>query len=377
MLAHFRQDADAIQHALHGTEIGHVNQQLFALGRVGSGAAFIRVGMVQIAIDEVIDDADFVGDAEYIHRMPPQIFTDRSDPVGFLNRKFSDGEVGGVGAYQRDVGSVQRRDERQPALRSQHLLRQHGRDRVRDGVMHVQQIEIVSVRHIHHARRQRQTIRRILEQRIVGNFHFVIVDARDAGVEPNRIRIGDEVDFVAAVGKLESEFRRDDAAAAVSGVTRDSNVHRGRLPIDQIQDDHAGSNDDCQHRRAAVPGFVRIDNSRRQAVDQAAQFVYRAGPRRQTHQQRDERSMPTTRKSPSTDSAPSSMGTDAPSAIQPPFPSAMVSPCTNAAAPVPDNRPTKAPWPVVRFQNMPNKKVANSGAFTKENTNCSTSMMLL
>ena len=55
-------------------------------------------------------------------------------------------------------------------------------------------------------------------------------------------------------------------------------------------------------------------------------------------------------------------------AIHPPFPSAMVNPCVNAAAKVPASNPQKAPWPVVLFQNMPNKKVANSGPFTKLKT---------
>ena len=40
-------------------------------------------------------------------------------------------------------------------------------------------------------------------------------------------------------------------------------------------------------------------------------------------------------------------------------------------------RPAKAPWPVVRFQNMPSRKVAKSGALTMEKTSWSASMMLL
>ena len=32
---------------------------------------------------------------------------------------------------------------------------------------------------------------------------------------------------------------------------------------------------------------------------------------------------------------------------------------------VPASKPVKAAWPVVRFQNMPSRKVANSGALTK------------
>ena len=37
----------------------------------------------------------------------------------------------------------------------------------------------------------------------------------------------------------------------------------------------------------------------------------------------------------------------------------------------------KAPWPVVRFQNMPSRNVANSGAFTKLKTSCRKSLMEL
>ena len=33
VLAHFGEDADAIEHALHRPEVGKVNQQLFAIGR--------------------------------------------------------------------------------------------------------------------------------------------------------------------------------------------------------------------------------------------------------------------------------------------------------------------------------------------------------
>ena len=48
-----------------------------------------------------------------------------------------------------------------------------------------------------------------------------------------------------------------------------------------------------------------------------------------------------------------------------------------AAAAVPDSNPPKAACPVVRFQNMPSRKVANNGALTKAKTNCRKSMMLL
>ena len=44
---------------------------------------------------------------------------------------------------------------------------------------------------------------------------------------------------------------------------------------------------------------------------------------------------------------------------------------------VPATSPVNAPWPVVRFQNIPSKKVANSGALTNAKTSCSASIMLL
>ncbi len=62
---------------------------------------------------------------------------------------------------------------------------------------------------------------------------------------------------------------------------------------------------------------------------------------------------------------------------QPPFPSASVSPKTKPAIPVPDASPANAPWPVVLFQNIPSKNVANNGALTNPNTSCRKSMMLL
>ena len=56
--AHLGQNTYAIEHALDRAEIGEVNQQLLATGRVRRGAALGVVGMVQIAVDEVLDHAN-------------------------------------------------------------------------------------------------------------------------------------------------------------------------------------------------------------------------------------------------------------------------------------------------------------------------------
>ena len=92
---------------------------------------------------------------------------------------------------------------------------------MRNRVVDVQQVQLVVFRHFRHARGQRQAVRRILKQRISGNFHFVIVDARRAGIQPDGIGVGDEMHFVAAGGQLQAQFRGDNAAAAVSRITGD------------------------------------------------------------------------------------------------------------------------------------------------------------
>ncbi len=57
---------------------------------------------------------------------------------------------------------------------------------MRYGVVNVQQVEPVALRHIRHARSESQAIRRVLEERIVRDLNLVIVDARQRGIEPDR-----------------------------------------------------------------------------------------------------------------------------------------------------------------------------------------------
>ena len=111
------------------------------------------------------------------------------------------------------------------AARREHLFGEQGRDGMRNGIVDVQQVQIVVVSHFRHARRQRKTIGRILEQRIVGHFHFVIVDARRTRVQPDGIGVGNEMDLMAARGQFQTEFGGDNAAAAVRGIAGDADLH--------------------------------------------------------------------------------------------------------------------------------------------------------
>ena len=160
-----------------------------------------------------------------------QIFADGGDAVRFLDGEFRDRKVGAVRADQRDIGAVQRGDERQAPLSGHHLLRQQRGDRMRNRVVDVQQIEIVAGRDLGHARRQRQAVRRILKQRICRNFNFVIMNSREAGIEANGIRVSDEMNLVAARRQFQAELGGDNAAAAVGGITGDADLHYGRLPF--------------------------------------------------------------------------------------------------------------------------------------------------
>ena len=91
--------------------------------------------------------------------------------------------------------------------------------------MHVQQVELVDLGDFRHARGQRQVVWRVLEQRIARDFHLVIVDVLLRLGQTDGLRVRDEVHLVTALGQLETEFGRDHAAAAVRGITGDSDLH--------------------------------------------------------------------------------------------------------------------------------------------------------
>ena len=58
----------------------------------------------------------------------------------------------------------------------------------------------------------------------------MIEDVR-AVVEADRIRIGDEVNLMAAVGEFESKLGCHDAAAAIGGITSDADSHDASVAV--------------------------------------------------------------------------------------------------------------------------------------------------
>src|SRR5271167_2353000 len=64
---HLRQNADAIEHAFHRTEIGYVHEPEFRRGIARA---------IGFDVDEVVDDADFVADIEDVNCLLSQVVAD-------------------------------------------------------------------------------------------------------------------------------------------------------------------------------------------------------------------------------------------------------------------------------------------------------------
>jgi len=92
-------------------------------------------------------------------------------------------------------------------------------------VVNVEQIELIEFRYLGHTRGESQVIRRKLEERIVGNGDLMIKNTAIAAGQPERLRIGDEMDFVPQGGQLNAELSGHHARTAVGGITGDADAH--------------------------------------------------------------------------------------------------------------------------------------------------------
>ena len=111
------------------------------------------------------------------------------------------------------------------------LPREVGRDRVRDRVVHVQQLDAVGPHRVGHLRGERQRVRRVLEQRVGRDGHLVEGDAGRHAPEPVRQRVADEVHLVAAAGHREAELGGDRPGAAHRRIAGHADLHRPLPPV--------------------------------------------------------------------------------------------------------------------------------------------------
>jgi len=89
----------------------------------------------------------------------------------------------------------------------------------------MQEIEPLAFSNLRHARGESEGIRRIVEQRVVRDFDFVIVDTRRVGIETDGIGVADEVDLMAAMRQFETELRGDDPATTLGGIAGNADAH--------------------------------------------------------------------------------------------------------------------------------------------------------
>src|SRR5437660_1594210 len=96
---------------------------------------------------------------------------------------------------------------------------------MRDGVMDVEQVPIVELSDLGHASRQRKIVWGVVEQGITRNFDFVIMDVGFGAPQPDRLGVGNEVNFVISLGQFQSQLGGYHATAAVGWITGDPDLH--------------------------------------------------------------------------------------------------------------------------------------------------------
>jgi len=187
----------------------------------------LREWLVHIAVDEVMHHFDGASYAEVRFRDFLEIAGDAGDSIALLDGVAGNWQVGPVHSYQGDIGAVQRGYKRQMlAALGQHLARQQRAHGVGNRVVDMEQIEQIVLGYLSHARGESEIVGWKLEEGIIRDGNFVVEDSGFAAGKSKRLRIADEVNFMAESRKLDAEFGSDHSAAAVGGVTRNSDAHK-------------------------------------------------------------------------------------------------------------------------------------------------------
>jgi hypothetical protein len=196
---------DHIENSLHRPEIREVDQNpLVVRSELLAALPGAGIALIEIAIHKIPDHLDGAANVELLQRAFAQIIRNRSHAITFFDGEARDRQIRGICADQGDVCAMQGGDERQAASGLlEHLLGEQCRNRMRDCVVHVQQVEFVNLGHLGHARGQREIVRRELEQRIVRNLDLVVMKIGVlCAVEPEGRAVCDEVHLMAALGQL-------------------------------------------------------------------------------------------------------------------------------------------------------------------------------
>ncbi len=98
--------------------------------------------------------------------------------------------------------------------RREHLLRQIRGGGMRNGVVRVDDVELLLIRDMRDRGGKREQVLRLAKQRIRRHGHAVEVQSRHTTLPAKRRLAADEMYVMAAIGQGLGQLRRDDAAAA-------------------------------------------------------------------------------------------------------------------------------------------------------------------
>ncbi len=240
------EDVYHIGHALHAAEVGYVHEYLLAIGREHL-LEVVLIGMVKaLYVYEVGDDEDVLFYLERAKGFLAQVLGYGGDSVALVDGEGDDGGIGGVAAHEGDVGAVEGGDEWYVlAGLLEYLPGKVGGRGVGYGVVQVQHVELLVHYDIDHGACQGGLVGGEVEQGVCGHLYFVEVDIGvEALAEPHGLLVGDEVYFVAFIGKGKAQLGSQHAAAAKGGITyytyfhliskRSKNKSR-KIPISKFQ----------------------------------------------------------------------------------------------------------------------------------------------
>ena len=230
LLVHAVENLDDVGDALDGSEVRKMHQHALVVRRILPPhlGGNLRIADVDIAIHRVVDHLNWFLYVEHSLGPVAQVIRNRGNPVALFDRIPGNRKIGAVQTNKGDVGPVQSGHKGQPFLLraiGEHLPGQHRTHRMRNRIVHMQQVQIVKLCNLRHASGQGQVIRRIVEQRIPRNLDFVIMDIRFRAPEADGLRIRNEVDFVAALRQFQAEFGGHNTTAAIRRITSDPNFH--------------------------------------------------------------------------------------------------------------------------------------------------------
>ena len=181
------EDLDDVQNAFHRPEVRDVQEHLPARGHEPA-RELRRFRRPALGVDEVRHDLDLLLRLEDLDRDFLEVLGDGGDDVGLLDAETRDRKVRAVLPDDRHVRPVQRRHEAE-APRGEHLAREVGRDRVRKRVVDVDEVEPLVRRDVAHARREREVVGRVLEERVRRDRDLVVrhaVERRRSGATASR-----------------------------------------------------------------------------------------------------------------------------------------------------------------------------------------------